>query len=432
MSINRDNYEIWFLDYAEGSLSDAQVEMLLSFVEQHPDLKEELEAFELVTLPADDVVPFEGKEVLHSLPTTITLTNYEEFFIGWVENTLTAEQQAAVRNFLTEYPHLETEFRTYRKTRLSAEAVVFEPKATLHKSEDAFRITEENQEELFIAAHEGDLNADERKELELWMQDKPEAKASYKGYEKVYLEAPAISFPDKAKLKRRKPVVIPLWTYASVAAAVILLLVWNGLTGTNTDPQTIPGISHANQKTEHPTQVEVRPEWSVPVEDSNPGVLVENEAPAPIPEDGQENPGPGIELGPDPVMVAQEDSGKTSTPITPDITPDPKEDEGIAQENETPDTEPDHDPMPDIEPEEDEGIASTEEFLSPTQLARKTVQDRFFEGKENIGVLDVAAALTANENDQIAVHNHSNNDRTNFSIKVGKFGFSHSKRKKRG
>ena len=43
--INRDNYEAYFLDSLEGSLTKEEQLALNQFLEQNPDLKEELEDF---------------------------------------------------------------------------------------------------------------------------------------------------------------------------------------------------------------------------------------------------------------------------------------------------------------------------------------------------------------------------------------------------
>ena len=50
MEINLHNYEAFFLDYKEGSLSAEQEKELFLFLEQHPHLYEELHAFENIVL----------------------------------------------------------------------------------------------------------------------------------------------------------------------------------------------------------------------------------------------------------------------------------------------------------------------------------------------------------------------------------------------
>ena len=46
--IGRHNYEAFFLDYLEGTLSDEERIKVQDFLIANPDLKEELDSFELV------------------------------------------------------------------------------------------------------------------------------------------------------------------------------------------------------------------------------------------------------------------------------------------------------------------------------------------------------------------------------------------------
>jgi len=50
MNINKNNYEAFFLDYYEGKLSPNEVAELLLFIEQYPEVKGEFESFENITL----------------------------------------------------------------------------------------------------------------------------------------------------------------------------------------------------------------------------------------------------------------------------------------------------------------------------------------------------------------------------------------------
>ena len=42
MRIDRSNYEIWFIDWLDGNLNSNQVEKLKLFLNENPDLEEEL------------------------------------------------------------------------------------------------------------------------------------------------------------------------------------------------------------------------------------------------------------------------------------------------------------------------------------------------------------------------------------------------------
>ncbi len=43
MTINLSNYEAYMLDYLEGTISAEEEKLLLEFLEEHPQLKAELE-----------------------------------------------------------------------------------------------------------------------------------------------------------------------------------------------------------------------------------------------------------------------------------------------------------------------------------------------------------------------------------------------------
>ena len=45
MKINRNNYEIFFVDYSDGKLSENQIENLMAFISLNPDLEEEFYTF---------------------------------------------------------------------------------------------------------------------------------------------------------------------------------------------------------------------------------------------------------------------------------------------------------------------------------------------------------------------------------------------------
>ena len=64
MKITRDNYESFFIDFIEGNLPENMIDQFLDFLNQNPDLKEELHLFEEVNLP-EELVVFQEKKQLH-------------------------------------------------------------------------------------------------------------------------------------------------------------------------------------------------------------------------------------------------------------------------------------------------------------------------------------------------------------------------------
>jgi len=64
MKINRENYEVYFLDYLEGKLPPDLVDELLIFMDKNPDLKDEFEGLDTVALAPDEDIVFENKDSL--------------------------------------------------------------------------------------------------------------------------------------------------------------------------------------------------------------------------------------------------------------------------------------------------------------------------------------------------------------------------------
>ena len=54
--ISRNNYEVFFLDYLEGKLSEEELGMLRTFLEFNPDLAVELEGMEQMRLQPERIV----------------------------------------------------------------------------------------------------------------------------------------------------------------------------------------------------------------------------------------------------------------------------------------------------------------------------------------------------------------------------------------
>ena len=133
-TITRNNYEAYLLDYVEENLSPELIAELMLFLENNPDLKNELEDFELLELtsPAIELV---NKEELKKEEESITLYNYEDYLIGEVEGENSPEISKELHSFLKENPQKEKEFSLYQKTRLNASSIIFDHKASLKKKE---------------------------------------------------------------------------------------------------------------------------------------------------------------------------------------------------------------------------------------------------------------------------------------------------------
>jgi len=142
MMINRDNYEAYFLDFAEGRLSPEQEEVLHRFLKFNPDLEEELRSFRIHNLtpqsfsyPDRDALKREYPRATDS----VTRTNFDMYCIAYLENDLTEKQRTVFEKFLANHPEAVPHFVAYRSTFLKNEHVIFPGKERLkHKRDMAF------------------------------------------------------------------------------------------------------------------------------------------------------------------------------------------------------------------------------------------------------------------------------------------------------
>ncbi len=138
MKINRNNYEIFFLDYMDGNLDTDRIAELLIFMEENPGLKEEFEDFELISVPVESSVIFEDKNSLKKNHVTgvdnINSTNYQNYFIASLENDLSAEELNQLKLFLKTNPSLTKEYKLFENTFLKPDKkIVFADKKTLKR-----------------------------------------------------------------------------------------------------------------------------------------------------------------------------------------------------------------------------------------------------------------------------------------------------------
>jgi hypothetical protein len=136
MTINRENYEAFFLDYHEGNLTKGQKEELMDFLQQNIDLKDEFDHFEMIFL-GDDVQEtiFAGKDLLkRPFDTTIHDTVKEIHLIAWHEGDLNETEKKMVEQTVAEDVNLQKDFNLYGLTRLLPDhSIVYQNKKSLKR-----------------------------------------------------------------------------------------------------------------------------------------------------------------------------------------------------------------------------------------------------------------------------------------------------------
>src|SRR5687767_11738129 len=117
MTITRNNYEEYFILYMDNELSSDDRRQVELFVNENPDLKEELHLLMQTQLIPDSSFVFAGKEQLLKTSGTISINtnNYEEWLLLYTDNELTAEQKIATEQFIANHPAAKAELEFLQK-----------------------------------------------------------------------------------------------------------------------------------------------------------------------------------------------------------------------------------------------------------------------------------------------------------------------------
>jgi hypothetical protein len=142
MKIDRHNYEEYFILYLDNELSPAERSDVEAFAKAHPDLQEELDILLQSKLVPDHHIVFENKEELLSFNDndTISLSNYDEWLVLYMDNELNAGQRIAVEQFAATNPVVQDDLRLLLQTKSEPEHnIVFPNKESLYRREEKTR-----------------------------------------------------------------------------------------------------------------------------------------------------------------------------------------------------------------------------------------------------------------------------------------------------
>ena len=138
MIIDRHNYEEYFILYMDNELGSDDRRMVEAFIEKNADLKEELELLMQYKLVPDEAIVFDGKEELMKVggDVPVSISNFDEWMILYMDNELTAEQKKKVDQFILANPAIQKEADLMLQTKLQPETIVFANKEVLYRKEE--------------------------------------------------------------------------------------------------------------------------------------------------------------------------------------------------------------------------------------------------------------------------------------------------------
>lgn len=125
MEINLNNYEVYVIDYLDNKLNALQIAELLLFLENNPELKEDLEAIRSFNVTPNRSEVFGFNELLiqpsDKDAELLSNENYSHYFIAYLEGDLNDIGIAKLDQFLEEHPELKGEFQIFASCRLKPE-----------------------------------------------------------------------------------------------------------------------------------------------------------------------------------------------------------------------------------------------------------------------------------------------------------------------
>jgi len=158
---------------------------------------------------------------------TINRHNYEEFFLLYVDNELSATERKAVDVFVQENPDLQIELILLQETLVKADDIVLDKKDWLYMEEDISAL----QEDLLLYV-DGELKEADKKTVESVLATNISAQKEWAVLQQTKLQPDMdVVFADKQSLYRKEPGRVVPFKWWRVAAAAVLLGfgIWTGV-----------------------------------------------------------------------------------------------------------------------------------------------------------------------------------------------------------
>jgi len=133
-TINNHNYEVFFLDFLDGNLSESEMKEFSRFLQKNPSLKEELESFEEITLEPSDI-KFENKQELikKTQAQHFEITEFEYLCVADIEKDNNNEELKQLKKELSVSEN-KAAYTVFNAVKLQAnENIVFSNKSKLLK-----------------------------------------------------------------------------------------------------------------------------------------------------------------------------------------------------------------------------------------------------------------------------------------------------------
>ncbi len=139
MKPDRTNYELWIIDWLDGKLDQCATSMLMAFLENNPDLREEAESLSLSRLNAGETI-YQAKETLKKTASELPLSQVEFLSVAYLENDITPGQMSDLEQSIALKYDNKITFETIQKTRLFPPQIIYKKKNSLKKQTTGVKV----------------------------------------------------------------------------------------------------------------------------------------------------------------------------------------------------------------------------------------------------------------------------------------------------
>ncbi|AMS25736.1 hypothetical protein AEM51_00635 [Bacteroidetes bacterium UKL13-3] len=126
MSINKNNYERFLLDYLDGKLDANEVSEVLLFLEQHPDIKAQFEGIAEVQLN-DSIANTVSFAYLKKPEFNDVKSQYADLLVAEFEGDLSIAEAALLAEGVILYPEIKRERKLFSQTQFVPDHTVIYP-----------------------------------------------------------------------------------------------------------------------------------------------------------------------------------------------------------------------------------------------------------------------------------------------------------------
>lgn len=458
--ITRENYEIWMIDYAEGKLSPAQQQQFLAFLDRHPDLKKELEAFDNISFLTGTSEKSPAFNLHKKQSWLLEKYSTDELVFHFNEGLLNPEELREWNELVKTMPALLQQASREKQLELKPRSTeTFDEKELIKRPAGVYQVTTANCHTAFIRYYE-------TRELALhtaikaFLAQNPGLQQEFEDYGRLTLKPDlSVTYPHKQQLKKREKLVA-LFTWqrfagVAVAASVILAVFFFYRPGTDKPVFTAQGSPDSLTKQHQDKNPQVVPQKQIP----QPGIAAQNDPQQgtvmPANNAGQQNKRPPVYNTKQPgSLAAGSEKNNREKEGTPANKTNPGPSENMAHQNNPGNTPPHETPGPNtrdsVKPlaprplEQDRNEVAVngndtknshiQTVNTPTELVSAVFNKKYYEketpqsqtGNAFYAMRNVVHTVSGGEAD---VQKQENKDYKSFSLKIGNFGFSRKKHK---